>query len=146
MILKKTESLDIAKSQFDFSNENTQELDYSKWIEYIESQPEYYFWKEDTIEGKEVLSNVDKIPESFRERVLKAYNKRTACAEFDYKKGFYNVLVTFRSEHNRIGINFEKIPTKSDLMRFLKMANHLNALLLNNGSEVIDENVIEELK
>jgi hypothetical protein len=146
MNLKKIKNLDIAKRQFDFATENTQELDYSKWVEFIMNHVDYYVWKEDTIEGKEILSNVDKIPESFRTRVLKAYNKRTACAEFDTKKGLYNVLVTFRSEYNRIGITFEKIPTIGDIKIFLKMANHLDAFLLNNGTEIIDEGIVEQLE
>ena len=146
MNLKKIRELDIAKKKFDFSNKSDEELNYAKWIDYIQKQTDYFTWEENTVNGKEILANLDKIPHWAKERRLISLNKRTAYAEFDNMKDYYNVIAIFRSEYNRIGINFERIPTIEDLKRFLDMANYLDAFLLSNGNDIIDEEYINSLE
>jgi len=34
------------------------DIDYKKWIDFIESHKDYFIWYEDTEEGKEVLKNI----------------------------------------------------------------------------------------
>jgi len=58
MDLKKIRDLDIAKNKVDFVNENNEQLDYLRWIDYIENHSEYFIWIENTVEGKETLANI----------------------------------------------------------------------------------------
>ncbi|HEY9007345.1 MAG TPA: hypothetical protein VIM75_14490 [Ohtaekwangia sp.] len=58
MNLKKIRDLDIAKNKVDFVNENNEQLDYLRWIDYIENHSEYFIWIENTVEGKETLANI----------------------------------------------------------------------------------------
>ena len=147
MNIKKIKYLDIAKNKINFAvDNNNEELDYSKWVEYIMQYSDYFTWREDTEDGKQTLAEIDKVPENFRERVLGGLNKCCCYADYNNKKGYYDVSVGFLSEYNRISINFERPLIVNDLKRFLDMANHLDALLLINGKTIIDEKLIESLE
>ena len=147
MILKKVRDLAIAKSTFFFTTEGInlkEDINYTKWVEYINNHLDYFIWSEDTEEGQSTLANIDKVPNWARERVLNSLNKNSCSAEFDTKKKCYNIVINRYDK--RIGIAFERIPNVDDLNRFLDMATYLDALLLNNGKEIINEKVIENLK
>lgn len=143
MKLSKIRELEIAKLPFDISHKCSETIDYKKWIEFIEDNE--FVWKENTAEGKNIIENINSIPESFRERVLVSLNKRTACFDLNEKKNKYRVLVTFRSEFNYVGISIEEKLSVLDLNIFFKMAKHLDALLLKDGTEIIDEKIINDL-
>lgn len=145
MNLKKVKDLDIAKNPFDYSRDIVEDLNYKKWVEYVNEQSDYFTWREMTVEGIETLANIEKVPESFRERVLLGHNKVVCYAEYDPKKKYYGLNVGYVKEYKRIRISFERPVTLQDLKRFLAMAKHLDALLLNNGTEIIDEQVLESL-
>lgn len=142
MDFKKLRDLDIAKNKFNFSTEISEELIYVDWVGYIESHSDYFTWREKTKEGEETLSNINKVPESFREGVLLGLNKIIAYAEFNQKKNLYDLNVGFVREYKRIRISFERKPNLEDLKRFLEMANYLDALLLVDGTTIIDEKMI----
>ncbi len=146
MNLKKIRDLDIAKKPFDYSKDIEEDLDYSKWTGYIDMYSDYFIWDEDTEDGRLQLNSLDKIPEWAREKVLIGLNKGRCFAEFDKKKNHYLLSVAVHTELKRIRVTFERIPTIDDLKRFLDMANYLDAYLLNNGNEIIDEEFIENYK
>ena len=135
----------IAKEKFDYVGNVKQKLSQEKWAEFMHKNLDYYIWLENTEEGKETLANIDKVPIDFRESILKGHNKSKAYAEFNTKKKYYEVIVAFNPDLGVIGTTFQKPITKAHLRRLLDMANYLNAYLLNNGNEIIDENVIESL-
>ena len=94
MKLDKIRELEIAKLPFDISKKCLESLIYNDWVDFIEAHK--FIWEEDTEAGKDALSGINNIPESFRERVLLSLNKRTACLAFDDKKKHYKILFTFR--------------------------------------------------
>ena len=144
MNLNRIRDLAIAKTKYSFLSDIKEGINYSKWVEYINNHSDYFIWLEDTEEGKETLANIDKVPDWAREGTLSSLNKNRCYAEFNNKKGYYNIVVT--NYDQKIGISFEKKVTKQDLIRFLDMANYLDAYLLNNRTEIIDEKVIESLE
>lgn len=144
MKLNKIRELEIAKIPFDITQKCLETIDYKKWIDFVEDNN--FVWKENTEEGKTTIQNLSLIPESFRERVLLSLNKRTACFDFNEKKRQYRILVTFRSDFNYIEINVEEKLSVFDLEFFLKMAKHLDALLLKDGKEMVNEKLIKDLK
>lgn len=144
MKVGKIRELEIVKIPFDVSQKCSEILDYKRWVDFIEDND--FVWKENTIEGKSTIENINSIPESFREKVLISLKKRTACFDFNDKENQYRILVTFRSEFNYFGINIESKLSAFDLNIFFKMAKHLDALLLKDGKEIIDEKMIESLK
>ena len=135
----------IAKERFDNISNIKNKLPYNKWVEYIEMHQDYYTWYENTEGGISEKNNMDKIPESFREKVLYSLNKTSVRAEFNKKKRYYEVVVQFNDKLNVIGTTFMKPIKKEHLRRLLDLANHLDALLLDNGKTIIDEKVIEGL-
>ena len=98
MNLKKIRDLYIAKSTFFYTPEGINiegSIDNSKWVEYIDNHSDYFIWSENTEEGKDTLANIDKVPENFREKILRGFNKKSCYAEYNDKKGYYDIYVGF---------------------------------------------------
>lgn len=141
----RSDFINIAKSKFKCAKERIEELDHSKWIEFIESHKDYFIWYEDTEDGIYRKNNMDKVPDWARLGVKRQLNRTDVNAEYNNKKGYYEVRVCFGVD-GIIYITFQKKITYKHLEMFLDMANHLDALLLKNGNEIIDTKFIEELK
>jgi len=144
MELNKIRELEIAKQPFDISKACPEELNYPDWVKFIERYD--FVWREDTEDGRKELKNISNIPESFRARVLQSLDKRTAFYDFDKNENQYRFILTYRSEFNYVGINIESKLSIEDLIIFVKMANYLDAYLLNNGTEIIDEKFLENME
>ncbi len=145
MKLSRNTDLRIAINTIDDVFTQSLPLNYEKWVGFVESHLSEFIWNENTKDGIEILKDIDNVPEGFRERVLGSLNKVSCYAEFNDKKGYYDINVGFSSRNNWISINFERTPKLEDLNIFFKMANHLNALLLVDGKTIIDENSFNEL-
>ena len=135
----------IAKNIIDSVFTKNKPLDYNKWVEFVDTNTKQFVWKEDTKEGVEILTSIDKIPKKFKKRILESLNKSACYKEFDESKGYYNINVGFNYNDNWIRIGFERAPNPEDLRIFLDMANYLDAYLLCNGKEIIDKKVVESL-
>lgn len=124
----------IAKERYESLYRITNKLSKDRYIEFVEKNSNYFTWLEDTTDGKEALRDINSIPESFREGFLKAHNKTHACAEFNFKKKYYELTLNFNDEFGIIASTFQKKIT----------SKYLDALLLNGvNKEVIDEKVID---
>lgn len=146
MDLKKIRDLVIAKNQYNYTSDIIQKLDYNLWVDFIEKHNHYYTWVEKTRDGERTLKEIDKIPESFKNRVLKGLNKMGCVANYYPDKGFYCMKVDYNDDDKKIWISFECTPSINELSQLLMMANYLDALLLYNGKTIIDEKVIENLE
>lgn len=136
----------IAKKPYNLiENESNGNVEYSKWVEFIDRHQDQFTWKENTSEGMATLSNIDKVPESFKQRVLTSLNKAACFKEFNTNKGYYNINLGFNFVNNRVSISFERTPKLEDLKFFVDMAKHLDALLLKDGKEIINDRMIEKL-
>jgi hypothetical protein len=146
MKLKKNTDFRIAKGLLNDIFAKTEPLDNEKWVQFVENHSDYFTWNEDTEDGKKTLENIDEISEEFKERVLASLNKGGCFAEFDEHRNLYNISVGINKEYNWITIQFARTPKMEDLKIFVEMAKHLDALLLKDGKEIIDEKMIENLK
>ena len=135
----------IAKEKFNNISKVKEKLSKETWVEFINNNTDYFIWLENTERGKKTLANLDKIPESFKNGVLRNHDKQEACAEFNQKKGYHEVVVQFNERLGVIGTTIQKPITKAHLRMLLDMANHLDAYLLNNGTEIIDEAFLKSL-
>ena len=120
------------------------DIDYKKWIDFIESHKDYFIWYEDTEEGKEVLKNIDEIPKDFKSRVSYSLSKTNAYCTKKLSKNFGDCIVKYAI--NEVSVSLEKKITKPIAEILLEMANYLDALLLIDGKTVIDQQFIEELE
>lgn len=145
MNLKKIRELDIAKSKFQFANQINERVDYEKWVTYVDNSS-LFIWYEDTIEGKELLSKINEIPDDFKNSCLALLNK-VRCFLIEHSdKNKYAVSIGYSLESKKISISFVKYPKIDELKIFIEMAKHLDAILVKDGKEVIDEKIIEQLK
>ena len=135
----------IATNIMDSVFTKTQPLEYEKWVDFIDSNQNEFIWYEKTKSGMEAFENIDKVPEDFKERVIASLKKVSCFKEYDNKKGYCNINCSFNSTNNRISIGFERTPKLEDLKIFVEMAKYLDALLLKDGTEIIDEKMIEGL-
>lgn len=145
MKLTKSTDFRIAKDLLDNVSMKTASLEYDKWVDFIDNHSNYFCWNENTEEGKRSLQNIQNVPLEFRERVLSTLNKGMCHAEWDNKKQQYNISLIFYESLNWITIQFSRTPKINDLKIYVEMANHLDALLLKDGTEIIDEEIIKNL-
>ena len=144
--ISRSDFIYIAKSKFKFGKEDCiEKLDHSKWVEFIENHKDYFIWYEETEAGIYRKNNMDKVPDWAREQVIRELNKTDVNAEYNKKKGYYEIRVYFGID-GIIRIYFQKKITYRNLEILLDMAKHLDALLLKNEKNVIDEKFIEKLK
>lgn len=134
----------IAKEKYKWSHQVQNKLDYDKWVEFIEKNKDYFTWDEDTPDGIHLRQNLDKVPEWAREGISNSA-KVKALAELNTNKGWHEIVVDFHKDFGIVKTTFMKKITKAHLCRLLEMANYLDAYLLNNGNEIIDEKFIESL-
>lgn len=134
----------IATTRYDFVNEITEAVNYEKWVDFIEQNCDYFTWLENTKEGKERLLNLYKIPESFRKGIIEGHNKKRAFCEYNLEKGYFEVYISYNKEFGLITTSFQKSLKKAHIKLLLEMAEHCEALLLNNGSEIITWETIGE--
>lgn len=143
----RSDILTIAKKPYNLIDEDTiDEIEYAKWVNFINSNNEYFIWYENTDDGKEALKTIDKVPDWAKERVSYSLNKKRAYSTNKLMKKPTDLVVTYSESDSRVGISLEINLDKEVAMILISMAKHLDALLLKNGSEIINEDVLEELK
>ena len=144
--VEKLRELYIVKNCFNsIESKRLKELDKNKWEHYININTDFV-WYEDTEKGKNILKNIDSIPNDFRDSFLSLFNHTSCFYNYNNKKNCYNVGLIFHKELKRITIYFERKIEKLDLELLFSMANYLDALLLIDGKTVIDQQFIEELE
>lgn len=144
--MKKIKDPEISKEKFKTLDNVKNKLEHNLWIDFINSNLNYYTWYEDSPDGINLKNNINKVPQDFKEKALNSLNKTKVYAEYNEKKGYYEIILNFNIEYGIVYTTFQKKITKKHLYRLLEMANYLDALLLNNGTEVIDEKIIESMK
>ena len=71
------------------------DIDYKKWIDFIESHKDYFIWYEDTEEGKKIRERIDEFSQRVKEGVLYKLNKTNVyCTKKTFQKflGLYNII------------------------------------------------------
>lgn len=145
MKFTRTDIFAIAKAPYELAGDKSnRNIDYLRWVEFIDNHPKDFIWYEKTKSGIEVLTNIDKVPNEFKERVLIGLNKCSCFKEFDNRKGYYNIHAGFNFTDDIVSIGFERTPKLEDLKIFVEMAKYLDALLLVDGTRIIDEKMTED--
>ena len=145
MNFKKNTDFRIAKGLMQNIFSKTEPLDYKKWVEFIDNNRNHFIWYENTENGRKTLENINEIPDEFKERVLSSLNKLSCYAEYDGKNDRYNLFVGFYESLNYIKIQFARSSKLDDLKIFILMAKHLDALLLKDGTEIIDDDYVNNV-
>ncbi|WP_077399065.1 hypothetical protein [Cellulophaga omnivescoria] len=133
----------ISKEKFKNISKIKEKISYDAYIEFIDTHQDYFTWEEETEQGKNTLKNLDEIPKAFRDGILKSHSKQKANAEFNLKKRYYEVVVQFNEELGVIRTTFQKKIKKHHLELLLEMANYLDALLLVDGTKIINKETLK---
>ncbi len=145
MKIKRDDIITIAKNKYELTNQtNIDNVDYNLWLDFIQKYKDYFLWYEDTLEGRDALDNIDKVPDWAKERVLYSLNKKKVYLK-NISGRISDVIIIFSDSDKRVSISIEKNLDIKSAKILLKMAQYLDALLLKDGTEVIDEKVIERL-
>jgi len=145
MKLNHHSNIRIAKCKILNANSELESLDYQKWQNFVDNHKNYFIWNEDTAEGKITLKKINDFSERIRNKILATLNKGICFSKFNKVTNLYDISTTFYEDLNWITIQFACTPSPEDLKIYLEMANHLNALLLKDGTEIIDDKVIDQL-
>lgn len=145
MKLKEIKDPSIAKEKFDYISNVKNKLEYGKWVAYMDAHQDDYTWYENTIDGIYMKNNIDKVPENFREGELLSLSKHQVFSEFNSKKGYYEIRIVFNDKTGVIGTTFMKSISRAHVAKLIELANHMGAYLLNDGTDIIDEKVLERL-
>jgi hypothetical protein len=144
MTKKSIKDPSIAKETFENISKIKCKLEYEKWVDYINKNLDYFTWYEDTKDGKNLKKNLHEVPESFLDKIVNSLSKTKVLAEYNEKKGFYEIVISYSQKYGVINMTYQKKITKEHLQRLLEMANYLDALLLVDGKYVINEKFILE--
>ena len=69
------------------------DIDYKKWIDFIESHKDYFIWYEDTEDGIYRKNNMDKVPNDFKEGILYKLNKTNVYCTKKITKPIAEILL-----------------------------------------------------
>lgn len=132
----------IGRNNFINIKGNNEQIDFQKWIAFIETYKDYFIWYEDTEEGKEVLKNIDEIPEDFKSRVSYSLSKTNAYCTKKLSKNFGDCIVKYAI--NEVSVSLEKKITKPIAEILLEMANYLEAkIIIDDKKEFISLEQLE---
>lgn len=141
---KNTPLLIVKDKKYSFFHKPSH-LDYSKWVDYIDSHKNIFVWREETSLGHSIMNNINEYSPEIKIRVLRSLNKLACYFHFNPKGKHYFVNINFDPDENIIFIGFERKPNKNDLLILLDMANHLDANLLYGHTKIINKEVIDSL-
>ena len=138
----KQSDMRIGRNNFINIKGNNEQIDFQKWIAFIETHKDYFIWYEDTEEGKEVLKNIDEIPEDFKSRVSYSLSKTNAYCTKKLSKNFGDCIVKYAI--NEVSVSLEKKITKPIAEILLEMANYLEAkIIIDDKKEFISLEQLE---
>ena len=118
------------------------DIDYKKWIDFIESHKDYFIWYEDTEEGKKIRERIDDFSPRVKEAVLYKLNKTNVYCTKKLSKNFGDCIVKYAI--NEVSVSLEKKITKPIAEILLEMANYLEAkIIIDDKKEFISLEQLE---
>jgi len=141
--MKKIKDPWIAKEKFDYTLKVKERLSYEKWVEYVDTHKDYFLWYEETEHGIDLLNNLHKVSHESKLKHLKTLNKMIAYAQFNVKKRSFEFLLSFNVDYGVISSTFNKKISNQHIVRLIDLAKFLDAYVLNNGKQIIDETFLE---
>ncbi|MBJ2124824.1 hypothetical protein [Flavobacterium sp. IB48] len=118
--------------------DSKEKISYEKWVDFIESNKEYFIWYENTEEGRKTLLNINQVPDWAKQGLLQRLNKTNAYSTNKIVAHPFDFIVRYFSEEGIVRIDIEKKMTKELLSILLEMAVFLNGKLVINGIEEIE--------
>lgn len=129
--------LKVGRNSFIKIKKEEENIDYKKWIIFIENHKNYFVWYEDTDDGKKVAERLDEFSDRIRGGVLYKLNKTNVYSTKELSKNSWDCIISYNTEKD-ISVHLEKKITKKIAKILLDMANFLDAKIIVNGNKELE--------
>ena len=118
-------------------------VNYQKWITFIENHKSYFIWYEDTEEGKKIRERIDEFSQRVKEGVLYKLSKTNVYCTKKLSENSWDCIISYNIENN-ISVHLEKKITKSIAEILLEMADYLEAkIIIDEKNEFVSLEQLE---
>ena len=118
-------------------------VNYQKWITFIENHKSYFIWYEDTEEGKKIRERIDEFSQRVKEGVLYKLNKTNVYCAKKLSKNSWDCIISYNIENN-LSVYLEKKITKPIAEILLEMADYLEAkIIIDERNEFVSFEQLE---
>ena len=127
----------IGRNSFIIIQKEDENIDYQKWIIFIENHKNFFIWYEDTEDGKKVMERIDEFSDRIKRGILYKLNRTNVYCTKELSKNSWDCIISYNTENN-ISVHLEKKITKKIAEILLKMANYLEAkIIIDDKKEFI---------
>lgn len=118
-------------------------VNYQKWVTFIENHKSYFIWYEDTEEGKKIRERIDEFSQRVKEGVLYKLSKTNVYCTKKLSENSWDCIISYNIENN-ISVHLEKKITKSIAEILLEMADYLEAkIIIDEKNEFVSLEQLE---
>ncbi|WP_314206118.1 hypothetical protein [Capnocytophaga bilenii] len=118
-------------------------VNYQKWVTFIENHKSYFIWYEDTEEGKKIRERIDEFSQRVKEGVLYKLSKTNVYCTKKLSENSWDCIISYNIENN-ISVHLEKKITKSIAEIILEMADYLEAkIIIDEKNEFVSLEQLE---
>ena len=133
----------IGRNSFIIIQKEDKNIDYQKWIIFIENHKNFFIWYEDTEDGKKVMERIDEFSDRIKRGILYKLNRTNVYCTKELSKNSWDCIISYNTENN-ISVHLEKKITKKIAEILLKMANYLEAkIIIDDKKEFISLEQLE---
>ena len=134
----------IGRNSFIIIHKEDKNIDYQKWIIFIENHKNFFIWYEDTEDGKKVMERIDEFSDRIKRGILYKLNRTNVYCTKELSKNSWDCIISYNTENN-ISVHLEKKITKKIAEILLKMANYLEAkIIIDDKKEFISLEQLEQ--
>ena len=134
----------IGRNSFIIIQKEDENIDYQKWIIFIENHKNFFIWYEDTEDGKKVMERIDEFSDRIKRGILYKLNRTNVYCTKELSKNSWDCIISYNTENN-ISVHLEKKITKKIAEVLLKMANYLEAkIIIDDKKEFISLEQLEQ--
>ena len=118
-------------------------VNYQKWITFIENHKSYFIWYEDTEEGKKIRERIDEFSQRVKEGVLYKLSKTNVYCTKKLSENSWDCIISYNIENN-LSVYLEKKITKPIAEILLEMADYLEAkIIIDERNEFVSFEQLE---
>ncbi|WP_101688943.1 hypothetical protein [Dysgonomonas massiliensis] len=126
MKINKSDLIEIVPSN------NSDGIDYERWVTFIENHPQHFIWHEHTKRGQEELSVANELEDWAKKILLHSLNKIIAHSINKSTEDLKTFSITFRINEKELFITLEQDMTRDIADILLGMARYLDAKIMIN--------------
>ena len=101
----------IGRNSFIIIQKEDENIDYQKWIIFIENHKNFFIWYEDTEDGKKVMERIDEFSDRIKRGILYKLNRTNVYCTKELSKNSWDCIISYNTENN-ISVHLEKKITK----------------------------------